>query len=302
MIYGGRKRERHFLTYCALGAWSLFCLFPMYWVAISTVKPPSEFVGLPHYLPFVDFAPSLGAWAQILFDPSGEVPLRFLNSFIAASGATVLSVLVGSLTAYALSRHRPRRTGSGAVRISLALILGTRILPPLLTVLPLYYLGQRTGLYDTRWLLVLVYAAVNLPISVWLMYGFFQEIPLELDEAAQLDGASKLRVFFTLILPLAKTALAATSLLVFLMCWNEYFIAVYLTADHAMTMPPFLASQMTTREQMAAAEPDDYARLGVVIMLMFAPLFAFTGLFQRIFVRVGRQGASSTGERDSPPR
>ncbi len=295
MTIGDRRRHRHILAYCALVAWSLFCLFPMYWVAISTVKGPAEFVGLPHYLPFLDFSPSLGAWAQILLDPNGEVPLRFLNSFIAASGATVFAVLVGSLAAYALSRHRPRRTGSNGVRLSLALILGTRILPPLLTVLPLYYLGQRTGLYDTRWLLILVYAAVNLPISVWLMYGFFQEIPLELDEAAQLDGASKLRVFFTLILPLAKAALATTSLLVFLMCWNEYIIAVYLTADHAMTMPPFLASQMTTREQMAAAEPDDYARLGVVIMLMFVPLFIFTGLFQRIFVRVGRQGATSPG-------
>jgi multiple sugar transport system permease protein len=286
-------RWPRFLAYLALGAWSLICVLPIYWVAISTLKPPIEFVGPPHYLPFVDFAPSVSAWTQILFDPNGEVPLRFFNSLIAAIGATALAVIAGAMAGYSLSRYRPRRTDSGTVGLVLAFVMGTRILPPLLTVLPLYYVSQWTGLYDTRWMLILVYAAVNLPISVWLMYGFFQEVPQELDDAAQLDGASRLRVFFTLILPIAKAGLAATSLLIFFLCWNEYIIAVYLTADHAMTMPPFLASQMTTREQMAAAEPDDYARLGVVVMLMFVPLLVFTGLFRRVFVRLSRPDGSS---------
>ena len=288
MISVGSGRWRRSLVYLPLGAWSVICLLPIYWVAISTVKPPIEFVGPPHYLPFADFTPSMSAWSQILFDPNGEVPLRFFNSLIAAIGATALAMIVGAMAAYSLSRYRPRRPGSGTVGVVLGFVMGTRILPPLLSVLPLYYLGQWIGLYDTRWMLIVVYAAVNLPISVWLMYGFFQEIPRELDDAAQLDGASRLRVFFTLILPIAKAGLTATSLLIFFMCWNEYIIAVYLTADHAMTMPPFLASQMTTREQMAAAQPDDYARLGVVIMLMFLPLLAFTGLFRRVFVRLSR--------------
>src|SRR3954468_13213719 len=103
-----------------------------------------------------------------------------------------------------------------------------------------------------------------------------------------LDGASRARVLFTITLPVMKRVLFATSMLIFLLCWNEYLLAVYLTAEHAMTMPPYLASQMTSREQMAAAEPDDYARLAVVIILMAAPVLLFAGAFQRLMMRIGR--------------
>jgi len=280
------KHHRHPGSYLALIAWSIVCIFPIYWAGISSIKPPGEFIGPPHYLPFVDFAPSLAAWNHILFEAYGEVPLRFLNSIVVATVGTAICLAAGSLAAYPLARSVWGTEGRSGARWLLIAILGTRILPPVVVVLPLYYLANASGLFDTRLLLALVYASVNLPIAIWLMTGFFRDIPVDIEESAMLDGASRLRIFFTLVLPIARVGLVAAFVLIFLMSWNEYFIATYLTADHAMTMPPYLASQMTTREQMAAAEPDDYARLGVVIVLMFLPALLFVGLIQATLLRV----------------
>jgi multiple sugar transport system permease protein len=327
------------LTYTVLGLWSFVCIVPIYWVLIASIKPPIEFVGSPHYLPFVDFRPSLHAWRNIVIDSNDRTLLRFINSLVVGVISTALTVLVGVAAAYSLTRFRLSvplgRAGIllGATVIAGAAILGgmsaywiapvwmlvclpvivsgrdsgrrglqrgiaseglfaiiiaTRILPPLVTVMPLYYLFQKMGLYDTRAALTLAYIASNLPIAVWLLRGFIADISPDMEEAAQLDGASRLRIFLTIALPMCKTAIAATSAVVFLFCWNEYLVSVYLTADHAMTVPPFLASQMTSREQMAAAEPDDYARLAVVVILMLAPLLALTPVFQRVLGRVGR--------------
>jgi multiple sugar transport system permease protein len=331
----------HWLAYVVLGSWSLVCLLPIYWALIASIKPPVEFVGSPHYLPFIDFRPSLHAWRNILVDSNDDTLLRFANSLLVGVVSTALTVLAGLAAAYALTRLRLSlpfgRAGilvgvtvaagalilagmsadwiapvwmlvcltvilSGRARSSgghwlqrgvasdglFAIIIATRILPPLVTVMPLYYLFQTAGLYDTRAALTLAYTAANLPIAVWLLRGFIADIPPDMEEAAALDGASRLRIFFTIALPLCKTAIAATSAVVFLFCWNEYLVSVYLTADHAMTVPPFLASQMTSREQMAAAEPDDYARLAVVVVLMLVPLVGLMPLFQRVLRRVSR--------------
>jgi len=315
------------------------CIVPIYWALIASIKPPIEFVGSPHYLPFVDFQPSLHAWRNIVIDSNDNTLLRFINSLVVGVISTTLTVLVGVAAAYSLTRFRLSvplgragilvgatvtagaailggmsthwiapvwmlvclpviLSGRGSGRHGLqwgiaseslfAIIIATRILPPLVTVMPLYYLFQKAGVYDTRAALTLAYTASNLPIAVWLLRGFIADISPDMEEAAQLDGASRLRIFLTIALPLCKTAIAATSAVVFLFCWNEYLISVYLTADHAMTVPPFLASQMTSREQMAAAEPDDYARLAVVVILMLAPLLALTPVFQRVLGRVTR--------------
>lgn len=284
------NRQRHLGTYIVLIAWSAICLFPIYWAGISSIKPPGEFIGPPHYVPFLDFAPSLAAWHHILLEAYGEVPLRFLNSAVAATVGTALCLLAGCLAAYPLARSVWGAESRSGARWLLVAMLGSRILPPVLVVIPLYYLANTSGLYDTQLLLALVYASVNLPIAVWLMTGFFRDIPMDIEESAMLDGASRFRIFFTLVLPMARAGLLAAFVLIFLMSWNEYFIATYLTADHSMTMPPYLASQMTTREQMAAADPDDYARLGVVIVLMFLPALLFVGLIQWAIPRAAGAG------------
>jgi multiple sugar transport system permease protein len=164
-------------------------------------------------------------------------------------------------------------------------ILATRILPPVVTVLPIYLLFERAHLLDTRFALILTYTAANLPIAIWLARAFFDEVPMEVEEAAALDGASAFRTFYAVVLPMAKAGIVATALLIFVLCWNEYLFAVYLTADHALTMPPFLTGQMATREQMASADPE-WGYFSVLIVLMVAPLVLFTGIVQRVVSRV----------------
>jgi multiple sugar transport system permease protein len=325
------------LTYVILGLWSVVCIVPIYWGLIASIKAPVEFVGDPHYLPFIDFEPSLHAWRNVLVDTHDDTLLRFANSLLVGIGSTILSVLVGFAAAYSLTRFRlalPFARATALVAATMAagaailaglgswwaapiwllvclplvlaggdcghrrtrwhipsaglfgMIIASRILPPLVTVLPLYYFFQKAGLYDTRTALTLAYTAANLPIAIWLLRGFVADVSPDMEEAAALDGASRLRVFLTIALPLCRTGIAATAAVVFLLSWNEYLISVYLTANHAMTVPPFLASQMTSREQMAAAEPDDYARLAVVVGLMLLPLLVLMPFFQRVIGRV----------------
>jgi multiple sugar transport system permease protein len=323
------------LAYVPLGFWAVVCLFPLYWIAATTLKQPLDVINGPRYLPFVDFKPTLDAWAYILFNPNDDTLRRYLNSVVVSFGATALTVTFGALAAYGLTRLRAsfgvatiavvvlaigvatavslagantltaaiaavllivaasipirrRRKVSRRVVANTGIflaILATRILPPVVTVLPIYLLFERAQLLDTRFALILTYTAANLPIAIWLARAFFDEVPLEVEEAAALDGASAFRTFYAVVLPMAKAGIVATALLIFVLCWNEYLFAVYLTADHALTMPPFLTGQMATREQMASADPE-WGYFSVLIVLMVAPLVLFTGIVQRVVSRV----------------
>jgi multiple sugar transport system permease protein len=286
-------------TYAILLMWSLICIFPFYWVVVSSIKPPMEFIeNVSHYIPYFDFTPSLHAWRDIILNPDDHTLARFLNSFLIGTGATFLTVVTAALAAYGLTRFPISiPTGLGSRLRSegiFGLLLVTRLLPPVVIVLPLYYIVQNVGLSDTRTALILTYTAVNLPVALWLLRAFLKEVPVELEEAAQLDGASHWRVLFTITLPIMRRGIVATSLLIFLLCWNEYLLSVYLTAQHALTMPPYLSLQMTSREQMSAAEPDDYARLAVVVILMVAPLLVFAGVLRRLVVGLGRRRWSNS--------
>jgi len=320
-------------TYTVLGFWAVVCLFPLYWIAATTLKQPLDVINGPRFLPFVDFKPTLDAWAYILFNPQDDTLRRYVNSVVVAFASTGLTVLFGGFAAFGLMRslvsiplavagfvalvvaaasastllgasvglaglvgialiavaivpinRRARKHkwtfDSGGILFA---ILASRILPPVVTVLPVYYMVDSVHLLDTQFALALTYTAANLPIAVWLLRGFFAEVPLEIEEAAQLDGASRFRIFFVLVVPLTRAGIA-TALLVFVLAWNEYLLAVYLTSDHALTMPPFLAGQMATREQMASADPE-WGYFSVLIVLMVAPLVLFAGIAQKVVSR-----------------
>jgi len=329
-----RLPVRTVLTYAVLGCWSVVCLLPLYWVAVTTLKQPFDIISGARYLPWIDFKPTLDAWRFILFDPTDDTRGRYVNCVIVAFASTGLTIIFGSLAAYGVRRFPVRLSpifaGIAAIIVLAALgapflgrgmtfsmvaaavlaiiairrwalrhrsakwsldntgllvtILATRLLPPVVTVLPIYYAVANLGLLDTRTALIAVYAAVNLPVAIWLLIGFFDEIPVKVEEAAQLDGASRFRTFFSIAVPITKTGIFATALLVFVFCWNEYLFSLYLTTDHALTMPPFLAGQMATREQMASASPE-WGYFTVLIVLMVAPLIAFTGVLQRVVTR-----------------
>jgi multiple sugar transport system permease protein len=157
-------------------------------------------------------------------------------------------------------------------------IVSQRILPPVVSAIPVYLMFQRIGLLDTHVALIVSYMTVNLPIVIWLMVDFFDGIPRELEESAALDGASRFRIFFDLMLPLARPGLVATTLLVLILAWNEYLLALFLSTAHAQTMPLLVAAQNATRGPQ-------WWTMSVLILLMIVPVIVATLFLQKFIAR-----------------
>jgi multiple sugar transport system permease protein len=157
-------------------------------------------------------------------------------------------------------------------------IISNRIMPPIVAVLPIYVMFQQLKLLDTQAALIATYTAVNLPIVVWLTRDFFAGIPLDLEESAEIDGASKFRVFFTIALPLVRSGLVATFLLVLILAWNEYLLALFLSNAKAQTMPVLVSAQNTTRGPQ-------WWNMSVLIVVMIAPVVLISSILQRHIAR-----------------
>ena len=162
-------------TYLALGAWALVCGFPLYWLAITSIKSVADLDRPPSYIPFVDFMPSLASWRFILADPAENLLPSFVNSLLIGFAAALISLLFAGLAVYGLTRFPGRRRwgGLGDPHALMALMLSVRVVPPVVLALPIYILAGHVGLLDTRSLLVCVYAAINLPVALWLVAPVF---------------------------------------------------------------------------------------------------------------------------------
>lgn len=157
-------------------------------------------------------------------------------------------------------------------------MISQRILPPVAVVLPVYVMFQRLGLLDTRLALVITYVAVNLPIVVWLMRDYFQTVPVELEESAAVDGASRYRIFSSIVLPLAVPGLVATFLFVLVLAWNEYLLALFLSSADAQTLPLTVAAQNATRGPQ-------WWYMSVLILIMITPVILVAILLERYIAR-----------------
>ena len=157
-------------------------------------------------------------------------------------------------------------------------MISNRIMPPIVAVLPIYVMFQQMHLLDTKFALIATYTAVNLPIVVWLTRDFFAGIPRDLEESAELDGASKFRVFFTIALPLVRSGLVATFLLVLILSWNEYLLALFLSNANAQTMPVLVSAQNTTRGPQ-------WWYMSVLIVMMIGPVVVIASVLQKHIAR-----------------
>jgi ABC-type glycerol-3-phosphate transport system permease component len=200
-------------------------LFPFYWMLNTSLKAPVEVFASPPT--FWSAHWSLDAYATIF--ATRPVARYFVNSLVVAIGATVLSVALSALCAYGITRFFPR----GATPFVMFLLF-TKMLPETLLIIPYFQLMSDLGLLDTYLALILAYSSFSLPFSVWMLIGFFRSIPREIDEAAQMDGASVLQTFGRVILPLARPGLVAVALFTFLIAWNSYVWALVLTTDSSM--------------------------------------------------------------------
>lgn len=275
------------VIYTLLIFWSVVCLFPLYWIAVTSLKGDSEIMRGPYYLPFVDFTPSLDAWVTVFTYANDHILLRFYNSAVVAIASTALTVLFGGMAVYGLTRFRyslrwvPALNNEGI----LFAILATRILPPVVIALPIYVMAQITGMLDTHFALIFAYTAANLPVAVWLLLPVFGNKATSQEEAAQLDGASQLRIFLTIFLPMIAASIAAVGLIIFILCWNEYLFASFLTSDKVSTLPPWIMGQMSIKEAQVGGDGDEWPQLSAAMIFMIVPLLACTALAQRVLAR-----------------
>ncbi len=175
---------------------------------------------------------------QEITGPSAYVG-RLINSLIVAGVSTLLSVALGTLAGYAFSRFN--MPGKDDL---LFFILSTRMLPAVVVTIPLFLMYRQVGLYDTHLGLILLYTVFNLSFSVWLMKGFFDEIPREYEEAALVDGYSRIQTFIKIVLPQSVSGIAATTVFCLIFAWNEYAFALMMTSERARTAPPAIPSML----------------------------------------------------------
>ena len=189
---------------------------------------------------------------------------RFLNSVIIGFGSTFLSVLLGTLAGYAFSRFKvPIKDDL------LFFILSTRMMPPIAVAIPIFLMFRQLGLSDSHLGMILLYTAVNLSLSVWLLKGFIDEIPVEYEEAAMIDGYTRFQAFYKVVLPQAATGIASTAIFCLIFAWNEYAFAVLLTSSEAQTAPPFIPTIIGVGGQ-------DWPAVAAGATLFLLPVMIFT--------------------------
>lgn len=249
--------------------------FPFYWAIVSSLTPEARLFQKPSLLPT---SLVLDHYRTLFAERGFWVPIR--NSLIVAGTTTVFCVVVGSFCAYALARLRFR--GKGPL---LALILTVSMFPQIAIVSPLYLVLRSLRLINTYPGLILPYLTFATPLTVWLLVGFFRQLPVELEEAAMVDGAGRLRTFWEIVIPVALPGLAATAILTFLYCWNEFLFALSFTLGPERQTVPVAIALFRGRYQVP------WGQILAAAIVATAPVAALVLLFQRRIVQGLTAGA-----------
>ncbi|MEQ8965044.1 MAG: carbohydrate ABC transporter permease [Azospirillaceae bacterium] len=257
-----------------LGVVVLAWLFPILWTALTSLKPEGGLTGLT---PSFVFTPTLDNYIELFTER--DYGRYLLNSLLIAGGATLVSMVLACFAAYALSRSDI----AGREQIGMW-ILSLRMLPPISTVVPFYLILSGGGLLDSYVGLVGVYLSFSLPFAIWMLQGFFAEVPRSIDEAAQADGAGHLTILFRFIVPMTKSGLAVTTIFTFVFAWNEFLYAFLLTKDRWVTLPVRLGSTITPFQT-------DWGFLTAGAIVSFLPLVLVVFLLQREMARGVSLGA-----------
>jgi multiple sugar transport system permease protein len=282
-------------------AYALITMVPLAWIFLTGFKSGPDSIAYP---PKVLFTPSAEGYCNLFTTRSRQTPEyiaqlppssgvcdtlaratnmvvvgssnylpRFVNSLIIAFGSTALSVILGVTAAYAFSRFRiPAKDDL------LFFILSTRMMPPIAVAIPIYLMYRDVGLSDTRLGMILLYTAVNVSLAVWLLKGFIDEIPREYEEAALVDGYTRLQAFFKVVLPQATTGIVATAIFCLIFAWNEYAFAVLLTSGEAQTAPPFIPIIIGEGGQ-------DWPAVAAGSTVFLVPILVFTVLLRKHLLR-----------------
>jgi sorbitol/mannitol transport system permease protein len=246
---------------------TIVIFFPILWMVLTGLKTEANAVSLP---PSLFFQPTFDNFRNALTSNYFDF---FKNSVIMSVGSTVLAFILGIPAAYSLAMFPTKRTPN-----VLGWVLSTKMLPVVGALIPLIVIYKQIGLYDSRLGMTLLYAASNLPLVIWLMRSFLSEVPRELVEAAQIDGASFMRTLNQIVLPLALPGIGATALLCLIFVWNEFILAVNLTAVNASTLPVYISGFQTSEGLF-------WAKMSAAATVAIAPVMIAGWAAQRSLVR-----------------
>jgi multiple sugar transport system permease protein len=265
----GRNRKRAIkLSLTALWCGISFVfLFPYIWMVLTGIRRPVDTVAMP---PRLLFTPSLEGFRQIF--RGVHIQSYLTNSIIVAIAATLAVMVVAAPAAYAMTHLRVRG------RSFLATILVARMVPGISILIPIYLAASQLGILDTYGVLIVMYTAFNLPFAIWLLRGFFRDVPQEVREAAIIDGCTERQVFMRMILPLVTNGLVATGVFVFIAAWNEFLFALALTNAHAATAP---LAMVAFRNELGVM----WDQIGAAALLISSPVVLFAVVMQRYLVR-----------------
>ena len=282
-------------------SYAVLTLLPLIWIIATGFKTPADAIAYP---PKVLFSPSLEGYVNLFTSRSRVTPEdlaalgapvhwydaivrqydmvitgpsrygeRFMNSVIIGFGSTFQSIFLGTIAAYAFSRFKvPLKDDL------LFFILSTRMMPPIAVAIPIFLMYRQLGLSDTHLGMILLYTAVNLSLSVWLLKGFIDEIPIEYEEAALIDGYTRFQAFYKVVLPQAATGIASTAIFCLIFAWNEYAFAVLLTSGTAQTATPFIPT-------IIGAGGKDWPAVAAGATLFLLPIMVFTILLRKHLLR-----------------
>lgn len=250
---------------------SALFLFPYVFLALSSFKPAQEVITIPPT--FFPKTFSIENYQEMYNYINVEKSL--LNSFVSAFGSTAIAVLLGAMSAFALVRANSKLSA-----ILLAMVFFLKMIPLSAIAVPIYQIITSVGLYDTRIALVIVLAATNMPLVIWIMIGFFQSVPVSLDEAACVDGASSLTTFFRVILPVSVPGIATAGILTLFLSWNDFLLSLMLTSTNAKTftvsLSEFLLGYQLNLGPMTAAS--FLFSFPIIILAIFAQKYIIQGL------------------------
>jgi multiple sugar transport system permease protein len=266
--YRRRRSRIPFGRILFLGLFLVFVLVPLYWMAMTSIKPSDDYLAVPPV--WFPSEPTLIHYTAALFAYRGLQGL--VNSLVISLAATVLSALLGTLMAYSLARFN-----TGGRHLSFW-VLSQRFLPPIATILPIFLIYRNLGLHDTRFGLIIAYTVFTLPVSVWMMYAYFRQMPRSLEEAALVDGCSRWQSFWRVAVPLAAPGIVAAAVFAFIACWTEFFFALILTSRSAFTLP-------TVFRAFIGFQGAQYGESSALSVVSLVPSIALGILVQRHLVR-----------------
>ena len=280
----GNRIAKRALLYIAVIIVCIIYVFPIYWIFCTSFKTRAQAFNWP---PLFIWNPTTRNYIDVFLKRQTEIEAItgkvielatgaeafFYNSLTAVLGSIAAAILIGTLAAYSFSRYRPKGTDT-----LMFFILSTRMLPAIVVAIPIFFFYRKLGLYNTIPGLILLYTMFNLPFAVWMMKSFFDEIPIDIEHAAMVDGSKPLKIFFKIALPQVYVGLAATLGFLVINVWNEFLFAMLLTEKMTRTVPVALAA---TRGEVGI----NWGLLAAIEVLYVIPAIVLIFLLQKYLLR-----------------